>query len=224
MSLGLLDLPFDFSGVGFKALTRAWMLQRKYLWQLFMPESIKGVFGHLVSQYCQDASFGPYGLNEVVKMQHGAFVRFYAGLQNIRSVSLTFLMPTDNTVMDYFHGWYNLMIDESGYHHPKNNYAKQIIISLYDRSGIESVKFIMRGVFPIAKPMLNLSYGANEVQYVDVPLSVDNIDMWSLTGSIRSSISGLIGGTVGEILGAPATNVITGAIGGTVARGLSSFL
>lgn len=221
MSVGLLNLPFDFSGIGFKALTRTWMLQRKFLWQLFMPSSINGVQGFLVSQYCQDASFGPYGLSGVTKMQYGAFTRFYSGLQDIKSVTLTFVLPVDNTVIDYFHGWYHLMIDQQGYHHPKMDYAKQIYISLYDRSGIESVKFVMTGAFPTLKPTIDLSYGANDVQYVNVLLSVDNIETWSLTGSIRSAITDLMGGgIVGEVLGAPATNIITNAVGGALSQGL----
>jgi hypothetical protein len=222
--IGLQDLPFDFSGIGIKALSRVWMLQRKYLWQLFMPSNINGVVGYLVSQYCQDVSFGPYGLGDVVKMQHGAFLRFYAGLQSIKTVNLSFMLPVDNTVLDYFYSWYHLMIDEQGYHHPKNNYSKQIYVSLYDRSGIESVKFIMKGTFPTSKPSVALSYNANDIQRVDISLSVDNIEMWSLTGSIRSGIAGLIGGVVGGVVGGVAANAVMGVGGGAVSRGLGKIL
>jgi hypothetical protein len=82
----------------------------------------------------------------------------------------------------------------------------------------------MKGTFPTSKPSVALSYNANDIQRVDISLSVDNIEMWSLTGSIRSGIAGLIGGVVGGVVGGVAANAVMGVGGGAVSRGLGKIL
>lgn len=222
--IGLQDLPFDLSGLGIRAAAKVWMLQRKYLWQLFLPTTINGVLGLSVSQFCQDVAFGPYGLSDVFRMQHGAFMRFYAGLQDIKSVSMQFLLPEDNTVLDYFWGWYYLMIDERGYHYPKLHYSKQMYLSLYSRSGIETVKFIMKGAFPIMKPVIHVSTGANEVETVGITFSVDNIEMWSLAGAARSSIAGILGNSpIRAAVGTVASNAGLLYGGGGLVKGVEGL-
>jgi len=223
--IGLENLPFDFSGLGIRAAAKVWMLQRKYLWQLFLPSTINNVLGYSVSQFCQDVAFGPYALSNVMKMQQGAFIRFYGGLQDIKSVNLTFLLPADNTVLDYFYGWYHLMIDEQGYYHPKIDYAKQAFVSLYDRTGIETVKFIMKGAFPIAKPTMSMSFDVNNVQSTTIALSVDNIEMWSLAGNARNKIAKLLGGgALGATVGTVAGNAGLFGAGGAAAKGVGRIL
>ncbi len=222
--IGLQDLPFDFSGLGIRAAAKVWMLQRKYLWQLFLPSTINNVLGYGVSQFCQEVAFGPYALSDVMRMQQGAFMRFYAGLQDIKTVNLMFLLPSDNTVLDYFYGWYHLMIDEQGYHYPKKHYSKQAFVSLYDRSGIETVKFIMKGAFPLAKPPISASFGTNDVQSVAISLSVDNIEMWSLAGAARNSLADLLGGgALGATVGTIATNAGLFGAGGAAVKGVSKL-
>jgi hypothetical protein len=107
---GVQPLGYDLSGLAYPALSKIWVIQRRYHWQLFMPHIINGVLGPLISQFCQDVRIGNYSLRQLSIMQYGAFQRFYAGLQNVQPVALSFLMPVDNSVLDYFHGWYHLMI------------------------------------------------------------------------------------------------------------------
>lgn len=194
-------LSFGLSGMGFTTLSKIWMLQRKYNWQLMMPENIEGIMGMFVSQYCQDVKFGDYSISKLSSIQYGAVKRFYAGVQEIKTASLTFVAPVDNSVLEYFYGWYNLMIDTDGFYHPKSEYKKTIFISMYDRSGVESVRFTLLGVFPITKPAMDLSYTANEIQHYTIGLNVDYLEMYSLVGSILKTVTKTAGSVLGKIVG-----------------------
>lgn len=192
-------IGFDLSGISFAASSKNWMLQRQFNWQLFMPHTINGVFGPTVSSFCQDIKFGNYSIQTLEKMQQGAFQRFYAGLQSIEGVSISFITSVDNSVLDYFYGWYNLMVDEEGFYYPKHDYAKQIYVSLYDRSGLESARFTLKGCFPKNKPSIPLSYSSEDVLRLNINLSVDSVEMYSLIGSVKGAIQGVLGGAVEKV-------------------------
>lgn len=208
-------LGFDLSGVGFSGLSKTWMLQRKYNWQLLLPHNINGNIGFMVSQYCQDVQFGDYGMSQLSQLKYGAFQRFYAGMQDIDRFTATFLAPVDNSVLSYFHGWYNLMIDGDGYYYPKNHYKKGMYVIMLDRSGNESVRFDIRGAFPVRRLFVDLSYGDDDVLRYVIEFAVDRIDMTSLIGSIHgivrpdgsmaSKTVELLGG-VGEVLNGRITD------------------
>lgn len=191
-------LGLDLSGWGRTAWSKIWVLQRQYIWQLIMPETIRGAIGYLVSQYCQDVRFGDYSMSEISSLRYGPWRRFYAGLHEIDTVTLTFLVPVDNSVYDYFSGWSELVVDEDGYYHPKNKYKKTIFVSLYDRSGVQSVKFTLKGVFPRMKPGFGLSYNSEGILTLPMVLSVDTIEASSLIGSIREGVVNFAGGIAGK--------------------------
>jgi len=203
-------LGFDLSGVGFSGLSKTWMLQRKYNWQLMLPHNIDGNIGLFISQYCQDIQFGDYSMSPLSQLKRGAFQSFYAGMQTVSKITATFLAPVDNSVLGYFHGWYNKVIDEEGYYHPKQDYSKNIYVAMYDRSYVESVRFELRGAFPIGKPVVSLSYGEDEMLKYVVELSVDKIEMTSLIGSIRSGVMSVAGDM------ATQTVELLGGAGGTI--------
>jgi len=195
-------IGFDISGAGAFLTTKRWLLQRTFNWQLLMPDNIGGVIGYLVSQYCQDVEFGDYSIRDIVTMRYGAFQRFYAGLQQIDEVTVTFLMPTDGTVIDYFYGWFDLIVDKKGYYYPKNNYKKNIYVILYDRTGVESVKFKLKGVFPRTRPRIRLSFGEDNVTRLTIGLSVDNIELESSFGAFGPAApvaKGLLGRAVKKL-------------------------
>lgn len=171
------NIGFDLSGIGANLLTRIWMLQRSFNWQLIMPQNINRIVGYLVSQYCQEIRFGDYSIGEVSALRYGPKQRFYAGLETIDTVTLTFLKPTDNSVLTYFYGWSELMIDKDGYYYPKNNYKKNIYVILYDRTGIQTTKFILKGVFPKRKPSYFLSYASEDIAKLEIELRVDSIEI-----------------------------------------------
>jgi len=182
-------LGYDLANLGTYFLAqKTWVPQRRYVWQLIMPHTISGVAGYLVSQFCQDIRFGDYSIAEVSKLKYGAYQRFYAGLQEIGSVHMMFLVTVDNSVYSYFYGWYGLIIDEQGYYHPKSVYKKDIYIALYDRSGIPSTTFKLKGAFPKTKPVLDLSYSANDILMLPVDLSIDGVEISSFIGSIRKGV------------------------------------
>jgi len=201
-------IGYDLSGIGGNFLRRTWMLQRTYNWQLIMPHNFRGNIGFLVSQYCQEVRFGDYSMREISKMRYGAKQRFYAGLQDIDSVTLTFLVPIDNSVYDYFYSWSELIVDARGYYYPKNNYKKTIYVILYDRTGIQSTKFILKGVFPKVKPKLALSYASEGIELLPMELSVDYIEPESFIGSIREGVTNLLGNVAGKV------KDVIGSIGG----------
>ena len=186
------SIGFNLSGVGAFLSTKLWLLQRTFNWQLLMPHDIGGVVGYKVSQYCQDVEFGDYSIVEISAMRYGAFQRFYAGLQDIDVITLTFLKPIDNSVLDYFYGWFDLVIDKKGYYYPKNHYKKDIYVMLYDRTGIESVKFRLRGTFPVTRPIIRAAYGVEDILRLTVSLRVDLIELHSIIGAVREGVSNFL--------------------------------
>jgi len=171
------NIGFDLHGFGANYLTKVWMLQRTFNWQLVMSHNISGMVGYLVSQYCQDVKFGDYNIATVSTLRYGSEQRFYAELQSIDAVDLTFLMPADGSVLTYFYGWYELMIDKEGYYYPKNHYKKDIYVILYGRTGIQTIKFRLKGAFPKKRPTYQLAYSEEDVLKVRIELSVDNIEV-----------------------------------------------
>ena len=195
-------IGFDLAGIGGNLLRRTWLLQRTYNWQLIMPHDFKGNIGFLVSQYCQDVNFGDYTMSQLSMLRYGAYQRFYAGLQDISSVTLTFLVPVDNSVYDYFYSWSELILDAQGYYHPKNNYKKNIFAIMYDRTGIQATKFTLKGVFPINTVAAGLSYNSENILTLTMNLSIDSIEPSSFLGDIRSGVTGAIQGALGGVTGA----------------------
>lgn len=187
----------DISGLGSSLITKTWHLQRAYNWGLMMPYDFGGTLGYLVSQFCQDITFGDYSISELSTMKHGAFQRFYAGIQAIDTVTMIFLVPVDNSVLDYFYAWYEHMIDRNGYYYPKSNYKRSIFIMFYDQTKIESVRFELKGCFPKSHPVVHPSYTEEGVLTAQVVLSVDKIEPSSLIGDIRGAITKVIGGVAG---------------------------
>lgn len=102
------------------------------------------------------------------------------------------------------------MVDESGYYYPKNSYKKQIYIAMYDRSGVESVRLLLKGVFPMNKPSVEASYEGEGLLRLGIVLSVDKVETISLIGSIRSGITNIVGDV------ARKTVEMLGSAGGTV--------
>lgn len=191
-------LKFDIPSVTGRFVTKTWMLQRTYNWQLMMTSNINGIIGPLVSQYCQDVQFGDYMMSEISSMRYGAFQRFYAGIQTLNSATLTFLAPVDNSVYDYFKEWRKLAIDEFGFYYPKNNYSKRVYVCLYDRTGIQSSQFVLFGTFPKSLPRIVASYGSEDVLRYEVEISFDFIRNESLIGSIREGITNVAGNILGS--------------------------
>jgi hypothetical protein len=180
---------FDLSGLASTLITKTWHLQRAYNWQLMMYHNFGGTIGFLVSQFCQDIVFGDYSIAEMSTMKYGAFQRFYAGLQNIDVVTLLFLVPTDNSVTDYFYAWYEKVIDSKGYYSPSSRYKRQIYIMLYDQTKVESVRFKLKGCFPKSHPIIHPSYTDEGILMAQVNLSVDAVEPSSLIGEVRGKIT-----------------------------------
>jgi len=189
-------IPFDLSGFANSVVRKIWLLQRSYNWQLVLPHNINGIIGIFVSQYCQDVKFGDYSMNTLSMLRYGPQQRFYAGLEEIDSASLHFVCPVDNSVLDYFYGWRELVIDKNGYYYPKNNYKKTIYVGTYDRSGIQSINFEFQGCFPKTKPKFDLSYKSDGFLEVDIGLSVDRINTKSVIGGVQKAIVGAVGEVV----------------------------
>lgn len=182
-------LMFDIPGVSNRLITSTWMLQRSYNWQLMMTRTIGGISGPFVSQYCQDVSLGNYKISDLSTVRYGAFKRHYASLMSIETVTLTFLAPVDNSVYDYFKEWRNLVVDEQGFYYPKANYAKRIFVSLYNKTGIQTLMLVLNGTFPLGLPKVAASYSSEDVLKYEIELSVDYIKSESLTGKIREGIT-----------------------------------
>lgn len=190
-------LKFDIPGVIGSLTTKTWALQRSYNWQLAMPFTIRGVIGLLVSQYCQEVKFGDYTVAELNQLRYGAFQRFYAGIDQIDTISLQFVMPVDNSVYDFFRYWKELVRDTNGYYGVKRDYAKAIYIMTYDRSGVQSGQYICHGCFPKTFPQISLSYGEDDVLKWGLDLSVDRIETTSMIGQVEQAVVKAVGSIPG---------------------------
>ena len=108
------------------------------------------------------------------------------------------------------------MVDGSGYYHPKNHYKKSMFVAMYDRSYVESVRFEVKGAFPVRKPYVDLSYGEEDVLRYVVEFAVDQIEMTSLIGSIREGVTNVAGDM------ATKTVELLGGAGGTIGRAVTA--
>lgn len=204
-------LKFDIPGVLGNLTTRIWSLQRSYNWQLMMPFTIQGVMGVFVSQYCQDVKFGDYSMNEVTSIRYGAQQRFYAGLDQIDTINLQFVMPTDNSVYDFFRYWRELVRTKDGYYNVKREYAKTIYIMTYDRTGVQSGQYKCHGCFPKTNPPQELSYNKDDIHRWGLDLSVDYVEPFSLIGSVEQAVVSAIGSIPGvKKLGQAAQGLLGG--------------
>lgn len=192
-------IPFDLSGFTNSIVRKSWLLQRAFNWQLIMPHTINGIMGIFISQYCQEITFGDYSMNELSVLRYGSQQRFYAGLEEIDNIVLKFLAPVDNTVIDYFSGWKELIISKEGYYFPKSSYKKNIYAVTYDRSGIQSVGFEFSGCFPKTRPKYSLSYSAEGLQGIEIVISVDKIVSKSIIGGLQQKIIGIAGAALGKV-------------------------
>jgi len=189
-------LGFDLPGLAGNLITKLWMLQRTYNWQVIFPDGIGDVPGIWISQYCQDIRFGDYSITEISAVRHGSEQRFYAGLRDIEQVPMSFIMPIDNSVHKYFQDWRKLEVDDDGYFYPKSYYKRDIYVFLFDRSGIQSAKFVLHGCFPRNCPPISLSYYEDSVLRWGIDLLVDYVEESSLIGSVRSAAFNAAGGVI----------------------------
>jgi len=191
------NIGLDLSKLGAApSVTSKWDLQRAFTWRLFMLASFNGVLGYYVSQYCQDIVFGDYAMSELSMRKHGAFQRYYAGIQAIEAVDLVFLLPTDSSVQDYFYGWYERIIDRQGYYHPKIEYSRDMYLLLSDQSGSMTSTYRFKGAFPKNHLRIHPSYEIDDVMKASISLSVDGIVPTSLLGTIRKGAMDLLGNVV----------------------------
>lgn len=176
------QIGFDLYGIGAIPTTRSWELQRSYSWQLLFPSTIGGIPGLWISQYCTGVSFSDYSM-EVTTIKYGADLRKYSGPQKIEYLTVHFICPVDQSPYTYFLNWKNLVISPEGYYRPKQEYAKDIYLLLYEGL-VETQRFRLRGCFPIDLPVQDLSYEREDVVRYTVHLNVDVIE----TGSVTSNI------------------------------------
>jgi hypothetical protein len=156
---------------------RSWDLQRSYNFSVLFPSTISGMDGTKISEYCQSVSPSLYNIVDEGKLKYGSKQRFYAGMQSIERTGFMFLNPTDNSVIKYFMGWFNLIIDEDGYYHPKNDYAKDVYVLAYGQDGKETIRIRLKGCWPINRPKLELAYSKEEMTAYSVSLAVDDVEM-----------------------------------------------
>lgn len=151
--------------------------QRKYNWELLMPNDFGGIFGVSVANMCQDISFGDYSMNQLSEMRYGAEQRFYAGLLSINKVKMTFIKSEQNEVYQYFYAWGQKIISPQGHYYPKKSYAKDVYVKLKSNSQYTTTQFKFKGAFPVTFPTLDLSYKSNEILEFTIELAVDKIEI-----------------------------------------------
>jgi len=155
--------------------------------------------------------FGDYSVNELTSVRYGALERFYAGVDQIDSINLQFVMPTDNSVYDFFRYWKELVRDKNGYYSVKREYAKTIYIMTYDRTGVQSGQYTCYGCFPKTCPPQEFSYSKDDIHRWGLDISVDYIESSSLIGSVEQAILGAVSKIPGV---AKLCSAVQGALGG----------
>ena len=109
-----------------------WDLQRTFNWEFILPD-IEGGIGSAISSYVQEVKFEDYNFADIVNIRHGAFKSHTAGFLEINEVSISILSPTDQSVLNYFEAWKNLIVTPLGVYGYKSSYAKTAWLILYDK-------------------------------------------------------------------------------------------
>ena len=153
-------------------ITKEWKLQRNYLWEVRLPFE-DGT--PEVSQFCQNISFGDYNMANPSTIRYGAFQAHYAGYLTVEQITMTFLRPIPDVVTPYLHQWRAKVVDDAGFFHPKQDYANDIHLYLYDNDGSETGHVTFKKCFPTKFPGYDLSYNSNELVKLNVEFQVDRI-------------------------------------------------
>ncbi len=149
--------------------------QRKYNWELVLPHDFGGIFGVSVANLCYDIQFGDYSTAEFSSRRYGAFQQFFAGIQTIDTVKLSFWQTETAIPFMYFKNWRSKVVDDIGYYYPKKNYAKDVYVKLQSRSGYTTLYIRLVNAFPVVNTKFNLSYLDESVLPLNYELSVDRI-------------------------------------------------
>jgi len=115
-------------------------------------------------------------MDDLANMRYGPFERKYPGQLKIPEVEATFLKPNPDLISSYMYKWRSLIVDEAGYYYPKEKYAKNGYIFLYDTTGIPDGRFILKGMFPTNLPSYNMSYDEDSITKLTIKFNVDTIE------------------------------------------------
>lgn len=153
--------------------------QRDYMWDFVPPllsKSKNKVSNVEVGKLCQELYFEPRKLRGTEDIKYGGEKRSYPGMVTVGNLKAKFICPMPDLVGVYFRDWFDLMVDENGFYHPKNNYSGEGQVSLYNRTGALNFCFNVRGLFPISIGSYNLSMGGKEFLKYEVELNLDGIE------------------------------------------------
>lgn len=162
--------------IGMSVAPLQWELQRDYLWEVTLPD-VGGANGVEVGRLVQDVKFGDYNIEEITRIYYGGFRKGYVGFLEIQQVTLVILASVPDVAISYFRAWKGNIITSSGLFYPKNNYARDVYITMLDRAGKPVNKFRLRGTFPQTFPSYDLSYGSEKVVEYTVTLNVDTLEL-----------------------------------------------
>jgi len=151
-----------------------WDLQRTFNFEVMLPD-VAGIPGYTVSKYCQAARFGDYDIATLSEIRYGAFRAKYVGFFEIKPLTLTFLCPTQDVVLEYLKAWRGLERTDNGFYGVKSSYAKTIHVMLHDRAGNTVDQFTFYGTFPKNMPEFNLTYKEESVVEYDITFNVDRV-------------------------------------------------
>jgi len=164
-------------------------MQRTYNWTFLMPFSMGGILGIALYKFCQDVSFSPYNFTDVVKSNAGPFKNNYPGDMDVEDVTVSFVCPVSNVITNFFLSWRNKVVSSYGLYSPSNHYKKTAYILLEDTTRVPISVWRASGLFPKTYPKHMLSYGDENVIKVDVSLSVDKIENYSLVTLLQGLLT-----------------------------------
>jgi hypothetical protein len=154
-------------------------VQRTNIWDCIPPdindEKFQLLPGVIVGDYCHSIRIPQFKFDDVVTIRYGAEKRSYPGGLSISNIEISFICPAPNVVDYYFNTWFRLIVSKEGYYFPKCNYAKNMNVILYDRSGIPTEWLVFHGVFPLNLAEHDLTYDDVTFLKYTVSLNVDSI-------------------------------------------------
>ena len=150
--------------------------QKSYNFELILPD-LGNFSGAEISQLCQSADFGEYSMTDIPSLRRAHEVFGYTGFFDKPPLIAEFLRTVPDVVSPYFQAWKNLIVTSTGEYKPKNNYAQSVYIYFYDKGGMITGSYTLKGVFPKTFPSFKPDYKGSNLIVYRITFNVDQIDI-----------------------------------------------
>ena len=143
---------------------------------IFFPV-LDGVDGSLLSKMYSAVTLPSYGHGHIIVKILGFSVGHRGNLQFENQLSVTFHDTVEGAVTKSIRNWINLVRDpEDGTSQPRNTYAVDLPIFVYDTVGKAAIEFTGKGVFPLVMEAPTLEETSAPYSFA-VQFNIDDMEL-----------------------------------------------